>query len=71
MQEPYAIMINAKWGMGKTSFIIALEQKLNDHTFIWIEAGTEKSVDQLMREISLRIIQTLKENNSQLIHHFQ
>lgn len=63
MQEPYAIMINAKWGMGKTSFVKALERRLNDYTFIWIDAGTEKSVDQLMIEISLKIIQILKENN--------
>lgn len=63
MQEPYAIMINAKWGMGKTSFVKALERRLNDHTFIWIDIGTEKSVDQLMVEISLKIIQILKENN--------
>lgn len=26
MQEPYAIMINAEWGMGKTSFIKGLEK---------------------------------------------
>ena len=61
--EPYAIMINAKWGMGKTSFVKALEKKLQNAVFIWIEIGNEKNVKQIMNEISLKLLDVLKENN--------
>lgn len=63
IKEPYAVMINAKWGMGKTSFVMALEKELTKDIFIWIEAGSEKSVEQIMRILSVKIIQILKENN--------
>ncbi|WP_275905208.1 P-loop NTPase fold protein, partial [[Eubacterium] hominis] len=76
IKEPYAVMINAKWGMGKTSFVMALEKELtnkeevtnneektSNDIFIWIEVGSEKSVDQIMRTLSVKIIQILKENN--------
>lgn len=61
IKEPYAVMINAKWGMGKTSFVMALEKELTNDIFIWIEAGSEKSVEQIMSILSVKIIQILKE----------
>lgn len=61
--EPYAIMINAKWGMGKTSFVQALEQRLEEDNFLWIEVGNEKSIVELMQDLSKMIINILKENN--------
>lgn len=61
--EPYAIMINGSWGSGKTSFVQALEKRLDQDIFIWIEAGSEKSVTEFMHEISIKIIHILKENN--------
>lgn len=40
--EPYAVMISGAWGVGKTSFVKALEKKLSKDTFVWIESGSEK-----------------------------
>lgn len=63
--EPYAIMISGSWGGGKTSFVKALAANrafLND-TFIWIEAGGEKSTSDIMSNISEQIIEVLKTNN--------
>lgn len=61
-QEPYAIMISGEWGQGKTSFVKALEEKIKSDVFIWIRAGSEKSVSEIMLEISERILEALKEN---------
>lgn len=54
--EPYAIMISGEWGAGKSSFIRALERKLKDDIFIWIYAGSEKPVSEIMLEISEQIL---------------
>lgn len=61
--EPYAIMITGGWGTGKTSFVKALEQKLENDEFIWVYSGSEKSAADIMQEISAQIITILKENN--------
>lgn len=62
-KEPYAIMISAEWGMGKTSFVKALEEKLKEDKFLWIRAGSEKTVSEIMQEISDRILEILDECN--------
>lgn len=62
-EEPYAIMISGEWGAGKSSFVKALEKKLPKDVFIWIRTGGEKSVSEIMMEISERILGVLKENN--------
>lgn len=62
-KEPYAIMISGEWGVGKSSFVKALEKRLEDDSFIWIYAGSEKSVSEIMLEISEQILKILKENN--------
>lgn len=61
--EPYAVMISGEWGTGKSSFVKALEKKLKSDAFIWIYAGSEKSVTEIMLEISGKIIKVLKQNN--------
>ena len=61
--EPYTVMISGKWGTGKTSFVQALQRKLKEDEFIWIEAGSEKSVSDIMLEISEEIIKILNQNN--------
>lgn len=60
-QEPYVIMISGEWGQGKTSFVKSLEEKIKSDVFIWIGAGSEKSVSEIMLEISERILELLKE----------
>lgn len=60
--EPYAVMISGQWGTGKSSFVLALEKRLNNN-FIWIYAGSEKTVTEIMSEISAKIVGVLKKNN--------
>lgn len=62
-KEPYAIMISGEWGVGKSSFVKALERRLEDDIFIWVYAGSEKSVSEIMLEISEQILKVLSENN--------
>ena len=62
-QEPYAIMVSGEWGTGKSSFIQALEKELDKSSFIWIYAGSEKTVPEIMSEISAKIVEVLKKNN--------
>lgn len=62
-EEPYAIMISGEWGIGKTSFVKALENKLEKDVFIWVRAGCEKTVSETMKEISNEILGILNDNN--------
>jgi len=62
-KEPYALMISGEWGSGKSSFIKALEKRESEDIFIWVETGSEKSVSEIMAEISEEIVDTLKNNN--------
>ena len=62
-EEPYAIMISGEWGTGKSSFVQALEKRLKEDIFIWLRAGSEKSVAKIMLEISTKMKNILKENN--------
>lgn len=62
-QEPYAIMISGEWGTGKTSFVKRLEKELSANKFIWVSAGSEKTVAEIMSEISAEIVEELKKNN--------
>lgn len=62
--EPYAIMISGEWGTGKTSFMKALEKQMSDEAyFIYVEAGAEKSVSQIMDGICNQIVDILHQNN--------
>lgn len=61
--EPYAIMISGEWGIGKTSFVKALESNMKKDVFIWVKAGSEKSVLNIMRDLSDNLIRILKKNN--------
>lgn len=61
--EPYAVMISGEWGTGKSSFAKALEKKLNKDYFIWVRAGSEKSVSDIMLDIAGSILEILKKNN--------
>ncbi len=61
--EPYAVMVSGKWGAGKSSFIQALEKKLDVNSFIWVYAGSEKTVSEIMSDISIKILGVLKKNN--------
>ena len=61
-KEPYAILISGEWGTGKTSFIKAMERKLDNDVFIWLYAGSEKSISEIMQEVSNSIINVLKRN---------
>lgn len=61
--EPYAVMISGEWGKGKTSFVKALEKELEESCFIWVWAGSEKNVSEIMSRISDQIVAKLKENN--------
>lgn len=58
--EPYAVMISGAWGVGKTSFVKALEKELHEDTFIWLETGGEKSVSEIMDELSQKLINVLR-----------
>ena len=61
--EPYAVMISGEWGVGKSSFIQALEKRLDKNSFIWVYAGSEKTVLETMSDISAKILEVLKKNN--------
>ena len=61
--EPYAVMVSGKWGAGKSSFIQALRKKLDVNSFIWVYAGSEKTVSEIMSDISIKILGVLKKNN--------
>lgn len=61
--EPYAVMISGEWGMGKSSFAKALEKRLNNDYFIWVHAGSEKSVSDVMTDIAGKILEKMKISN--------
>lgn len=61
--EPYAVMVSGEWGTGKSSFIQALEKKLDKNSFIWVYAGSEKTVSEMMSDISAKILEVLKKNS--------
>jgi len=61
--EPYAILISGAWGMGKSSFVKALEKRMEGDYFRWIYAGSEASVSSVMGDISKKILEVLQENN--------
>lgn len=61
--EPYAVMVSGEWGAGKSSFIQALEKKLDKNSFIWVYAGSEKTVSEIMSDISSKILEVLKKNS--------
>lgn len=61
--EPYAVMISGEWGAGKSSFVQALEKRLDKNSFIWVYAGSEKTVLEIMSDISAQIVGVLKKNN--------
>lgn len=61
--EPYAVMISGEWGSGKSSFAKALERKLKQDDFIWVRAGSENSVSDIMLDIAEQVLEKLKENN--------
>ncbi len=64
-KEPYAILISGTWGAGKSSFVKALEARLTEEgdQFIWVNAGSEKSVSTVMEEISNKILEVLQKKN--------
>lgn len=62
-KEPYGIMISGEWGSGKSSFIKALKERLTEDCFIEIQAGSEKSIAEIMRELSSKIFNILRKNN--------
>ncbi|MCH5342111.1 MAG: hypothetical protein J1E01_11655 [Acetatifactor sp.] len=71
-KEPYAIMISGKWGSGKNSFVMALEERLKiespKDSFIWVRAGSEKTVSEIVSEISGQIMEILRKNNIYIGH---
>ena len=62
-KEPYAIMIDGAWGSGKSSFVKALEKELDQDEFIWIYAGSEKTVSEILGDISDQLTAILKKNH--------
>lgn len=58
--EPYGVMVSGEWGIGKTSFIKALEKELNEDVFIWIWSGSEKTAADVLGELSDQIILLLE-----------
>lgn len=56
-------MISGEWGSGKSSFAKALERKLDQDDFIWVRAGSEKSVSDIMLNIAEEVLEKLKMNN--------
>ena len=62
-KEPYAIMIDGAWGSGKSSFVKALEEELDQDEFIWIYAGSEKTVSEILGDISDQLTAILKKNH--------
>lgn len=56
-------MVSGEWGLGKTSFLKAIEEKLSEDDFLWIHAGSELSVSDIMTQISDKILEILKSNN--------
>ncbi len=61
--EPYAVMISGEWGMGKSSFIKGLKKQMTEDYFIQVNAGSEKTVSEIMLEISEQVLEILRENN--------
>lgn len=61
--EPYAIMISGEWGAGKSSFVKALSETWKEKDFKWVFAGSEKTVSEIMKEVSIQIIEVLEQNN--------
>lgn len=61
--EPYTVMISGEWGIGKSSFVKALKVQLKDDVFIDIKAGSEKSVSEILKELSNDILSILEDNN--------
>lgn len=61
--EPYAIMVSGEWGIGKSSFLQAVEEKLPKDDFVWIHAGSELTVSDIMIRISEEILEVLRRNS--------
>ena len=56
-------MIDGAWGSGKSSFVKALEEELDQDEFIWIYAGSEKTVSEILGDISDQLTAILKKNH--------
>ena len=56
-------MIDGAWGSGKSSFVKALEEELDQDEFIWIYAGSKKTVSEILGDISDQLTAILKKNH--------
>ena len=60
--EPYAVMISAEWGAGKTSFINVLKDKIKNAEYIEVECGFEYKVESMLEDIEIQLQQIFKTN---------
>ncbi len=63
--EPYAVLLSAPWGFGKTSFIHAFQKQLTENgtgEFITVNAGYNPSLSGFLQDISAQLCSIFKKN---------
>ncbi|MEF9839323.1 MAG: P-loop NTPase fold protein [Lachnospiraceae bacterium] len=53
--EPFAVMVSASWGSGKTSFVNVIKKDLDNAEFIDVEGGFEYDVRGILNDIETQI----------------
>lgn len=61
-RETFAIAISGKWGSGKTSFVNALEEKIENAEFIHIECAIGYDAKAILNEMSLQLMDIFRRN---------
>lgn len=53
--EPYAVLIDGKWGQGKTSLITAIKNEQCEFRFVYISVGYSVNIKELLYDIEKQI----------------
>ena len=53
--EPFAVMLSAEWGSGKTSFMNILKGTIREAEFIEVEGGFEYDVESMLKDIEIQL----------------
>lgn len=61
-RESFAVAISGKWGIGKTSFVNALEKKIERAEFVHIECAIGYDVKEILNEMSLQLMDIFRDN---------
>lgn len=61
-KSPFAIMISGEWGSGKSSFLNAMKEQMDNVEFIIIEGGMEIDMKNILNDIAIQIEKVFEKN---------